>query len=259
MNYLALGQRISAWLRDYLCESGLSCFVVGVSGGIDSAVTSTLAAQTGAKTYALNLPIHSQSQNSRLADLHCRQLAARFTNVEHLRQDFSHAYDAFMRAAEPAGPAHELAAANSKSRLRMMALYYWAGKCGGLVVGTGNKVEDFGVGFFTKYGDGGVDVSPIADLGKTQVRELGRALQVCPEIIAAPPTDGLWQDGRSDEQQLGASYEELEQAMAAEAEGKAPQSEREREVLSIYRGFQRRNRHKMRAIPVFRVAENNEI
>ena len=143
MNYLALGQRISAWLRDYLCESGLSCFVVGVSGGIDSAVASTLAAQTDAKTYALNLPIHSQSQNSRLADLHCRQLAARFANVEHLRQDFSQAYDAFMRAAEPAGPAHELAAANSKSRLRMMALYYWAGKCGGLVVGTGNKVEDF--------------------------------------------------------------------------------------------------------------------
>ncbi len=257
MDYIVLGQGISAWLQSYLQKSSLQCFVVGVSGGIDSAVSSTLAARTGSKTFVLNLPIRSQSQHTRLADLHCRALAQHFANVEYLEQDFTAAYEAFMRVAEPKGePPHGLSAANSKSRLRMMALYYLAGKQGGLVVGTGNKVEDFGVGFFTKYGDGGVDISPIADLSKTQVRKLGQTLQVAPEIIAAPPTDGLWEDARNDEQQIGASYEELEWAMQAEERGLSPKTAREEEILAIYREFHSRNLHKMREIPVFRLEHN---
>ena len=253
IDYPALGQRISAWLRDYLQKSGLNCFVVGVSGGIDSAVVSVLAAQTGLQTYILNLPIHSKKENSRLSAQHCRSLAQRFGNVSYLEQNFSSAYDAFMQVAEPSGVPHDLAAANTKSRLRMLALYYVAGKNDGLVVGTGNKVEDFGVGFFTKYGDGGVDLSPIADLTKTQVRKLGQTLGVLPEIIAAPPTDGLWEDQRNDEQQIGASYEELEWAMEAQERGLAPSNQRERKVLEIYRSFHGKNWHKMQDIPVFRL------
>ena len=264
MNYSALAQQISNWLKEYLGQGGLRCFVVGVSGGIDSAVASSLAAQTGVKTYVLNLPVHSKAEYTRLSDLHCRKLCERFANVEPMKLDLTAAYDAFMQIVEPAcgegqkagGPdasdslaSQKLAAANSKARLRMLTLYYLAGKHNGLVVGTGNKVEDFGVGFFTKYGDGGVDISPIADLTKTQVRALGGALEVAPEIIAAPPTDGLWEDQRSDEQQLGASYEELEWAM----EEPEPTTEREREVLELYRGFYRKNLHKMQAIPVFRL------
>ena len=250
MDYFALSQQISDWLKDYLEQGGLRCFVVGVSGGIDSAVASSLAAQTGIKTHALNLPIHSKARHTRLSDLHCRNLCERFTNVEYLNQDFTAAYDAFMQIVEPnkdRAQSISLAAANSKSRLRMLALYYLAGKHNGLVVGTGNKVEDFGVGFFTKYGDGGVDISPIADLTKTQVRALGKALEVAPEIIAAPPTDGLWEDARNDEQQLGASYEELEWAMQAQE----PTTEREHKVLELYRGFHSKNLHKMQPIPVF--------
>ena len=274
MDYSALAQQISGWLKDYLEQGGLCCFVVGVSGGIDSAVASSLAAQTGVKTYALNLPIHSKAEYTGLSDLHCRNLCERFANVEYLKRDLSSAYDAFMQIVEPDSAAggqksegdetlasQKLAAANSKARLRMLTLYYLAGKHNGLVVGTGNKVEDFGVGFFTKYGDGGVDISPIADLTKTQVRALGGALEVAPEIIAAPPTDGLWEDARNDEQQLGASYEELEWAMqaqepavlAAPAANAMPVTEREREVLELYRGFHRKNLHKMQAIPVFRL------
>ncbi len=251
MDYLALGKQISNWLQDYLQKSNSRCFVVGVSGGIDSAVVSTLAAQTNSLTYILNLPIHSKKNNSQLADKHCRNLAQRFHNVGHLEQDFTAAYDAFMQIAETQNVPHNLAAANSKSRLRMMALYYLAGKNSGIVVGTGNKVEDFGVGFFTKYGDGGVDVSPIADLNKSQVRKLGKALNVLQEIIDAPPTDGLWEDDRNDEQQIGASYEELEWAMLAEEQGIAPNNEREQAVLQIYRSFHYKNLHKMQEIPVF--------
>ncbi|WGK69054.1 NAD(+) synthase [Candidatus Haliotispira prima] len=253
MDYLALGRKISAWLQDYLQGSGLQCFVVGVSGGIDSAVVSTLAAETGTKTYVLNLPIRSKPENTQLADLHCRSLTGRFPNVLHLEQDFSSAYEAFMRVAEPSEQAHGLSAANTKSRLRMTALYYVAGKNSGIVVGTGNKVEDFGVGFFTKYGDGGVDISPIADLSKTQVRELAKVQGVSPEIIAAPPTDGLWEDSRNDEQQIGAGYEELEWAMSAAEQSLSPGTEREKQVWEIYSGFHRRNLHKMEAIPVFRL------
>ncbi|MEM9424864.1 MAG: NAD(+) synthase [Spirochaetota bacterium] len=258
MDYLALADRISLWLRSYLQNSGLRCFVVGVSGGIDSAVVSQLAAQTSLPVFVLNLPIHSTSENSRLATLHCCALSRRFPNVSYREQDFTVAYDAFMQVAESKeteSEARGLAAANAKSRLRMMALYHVAARNRGLVVGTGNKIEDFGVGFFTKYGDGGVDISPIADLTKTQVRHLGQALGVSPEIIAAAPTDGLWEDDRNDEQQLGASYEELEWAMSAEEQGWVPSNGREREVLEIYRRFHRKNLHKMCEIPVFRLAD----
>jgi NAD+ synthase len=241
--------KISQWLKEYIETSGTKCFVVGVSGGIDSALTSTLCAETGVKTYVINIPIRSKQKNTDLSQFHCDWLCNKYMNVEQLRIDATSAYESFEGIFRETESHNSLANANSKSRMRMMVLYYLATAKRGLVVGTGNKVEDFGVGFYTKYGDGGVDISPIADLTKTQVREMAASLNIDKQILDAPPTDGLWEDSRTDESQIGASYEELEWAMSHIEN----LSDRQREILNIYTSFNVKNKHKMEPIPVFKL------
>ena len=245
------------WLTQYLAQSGLKGFVAGVSGGIDSAVTSTLCAMTGYPVKALNMPIHQAAdQVSRSAD-HIRWLQGRYANVEGVTVDLTPVFESLQRAL-PDAIQDNLSMANSRSRTRMLTLYAFSTHHRMLVAGTGNKVEDFGVGFYTKYGDGGVDLSPIADLMKSQVYALAKAMGIIDEIIQAPPTDGLWSDNRSDESQIGATYDELEWAMAFDA-GKAGEQlldPRQREVLSIFRKFNRINRHKMVSIPVCIIPES---
>ena len=216
MNYQEIADHIASWLADYAERSGMRGFVVGVSGGIDSAVTSTLAAMTGRPLLAVEMPIHQASKQMRRAREHIEQLETRYGNVSSVAVDLTGVLDALIDALPETSDADrgELALANTRARLRMTTLYYFAALERDLVVGTGNKVEDFGVGFYTKYGDGGVDLSPIADLTKSEVYALGDALEVCDSILKAPPTDGLWGDNRTDEDQIGASYPELEWAMA---------------------------------------------
>ena len=248
-------QHIVNELNCYCENAGLQGFVVGVSGGIDSAVTSTLSAKTGKPVIALNIPILQAKTQDSLSSRHIAWLEKEFLNVQGQRIDLT---AAFLTLGEtlPTDIQDELSMANTRSRLRMLTLYAYATHHRFLVVGTGNKVEDFGVGFFTKYGDGGVDISPIADLLKSEVFLLGKALGIIEDIIQAPPTDGLWEDNRTDESQIGASYAELEWAMAAEAHGNtANLTQRQNEVLSIYRRFNSQNRHKMEPIPVIRIPE----
>jgi len=243
---------ISNWLKSYLEQNHLSAFVVGVSGGIDSAVTSTLCATTGIPTIAVNMPLHSKEENTNLSNLHLEWLTKNFNNVQDDVICLDSVFDKFAVALKKYN--RDLGFANSKSRLRMVALYQIAASVNGLVVGTGNKVEDFGVGFFTKYGDGGVDISPIADLTKTQVRQLAAEFGIARAIIEATPTDGLWEDARSDEDQIGASYEELEWAMNyIENNITYDLTSRQKEVIMIYNNFNQSNAHKMRNIPVFKV------
>ena len=244
-------ERISNWIKDYAEKHKVESLVVGVSGGIDSAVVSTLCALTGIQTFVLSMPIRqADDQHDRSVD-HCLKLLERFPNVHWETIHLTKVFEQF----EQLFPANnKLALANSRSRLRMITLYQVAQENNGIVVGTGNKVEDFGVGFFTKYGDGGVDISPIADLTKTQVRELARELGVNQEIIDAPPTDGLWEDGRSDEDQIGATYEELEWAMEYKS---GNITERQKKVLEIYNRFHNQNKHKMEPIPIFKYETNN--
>ncbi len=251
-----LSTKIALWLKQYSIESGTNCFVIGVSGGIDSALSSTLCAETGIKTYVVNIPIKSSKASTDLSELHCKWLCEKYENVEKLYIDASESFDVFERMITWNGFSSKLASANSKSRMRMMLLYHVATCKKGLVVGTGNKVEDFGVGFYTKYGDGGVDISPIADLTKTQVRNLAQSLEVDKNILSAPPTDGLWEDGRTDESQIGASYEELEWAMSyIDLKSNETLSTRQQEVLNIYNSFHLKNKHKMVSIPVFKLGE----
>ena len=248
-------QHIVAELNTYCDDAGLKGFVVGVSGGIDSAVTSTLSAKTGKKVIALNMPILQARNQDSLSSRHIAWLEKDFPNVRGIRIDLSDAFLA-LGSALPADIQDKLSMANTRSRMRMLTLYAHATHHRFLVVGTGNKVEDFGVGFFTKYGDGGVDISPIADLLKSEVFLLGRALGIIEGIIQAPPTDGLWEDNRTDESQIGASYAELEWAMAAEAGEKTGNlTKRQHEVLSIFRRFHTQNRHKMDPIPVIKIPD----
>ena len=252
-NWNTLAEEITNWILDYALENDIRSLVVGVSGGVDSAVTSTLSARTGIRTIVLNMPIHQKKYQDDLSKKHISWLKDNFNNVEERIVNLSKTYDSFVETVS-VDEVSDLALANSRARLRMTALYATAGSNGGIVVGTGNKVEDFGVGFYTKYGDGGVDISPIADLLKTEVYQIARELDIIEEIIQAAPTDGLWGDGRSDEEQLGASYEELEWAMM---ESKNPSnkdlSEREKEVLGIYQRLNKSNSHKMGPIPVFKL------
>jgi len=251
MKALEVADYISNWLEDYRKNSGTAGFVVGISGGIDSAVTSTLCARTGAPTLVVEMPIHqSQNQVSR-GRKHIQMLQSQYPNVRHAEVDLTALYDEFA-AATPVISDDEklnLTLANTRARFRMTTLYYLAGINNFLVAGTGNKVEDFGVGFYTKYGDGGVDLSPIADLVKTEVYALGKELGVNEDILTAPPTDGLWGDDRTDEDQIGASYPELEWAMEFDG-NKSELSERQKEVLEIYQRLHRANKHKMEPIPV---------
>ena len=243
MNYDKLAFDIDRWLKDYYYMYAIKAFVVGVSGGIDSAVVSTLCAKTGLPTYVLTMPLHSNKDNTVLSDAHAYNLVEKYSNVTLVNVDLSETYDKFMFWIDDTFTNNQLANANTKARLRMVSLYQVAGSVGGIVVGTGNKIEDYGIGFFTKYGDGGVDIAPIADLYKTEVWELGEYLEVDERICDAIPTDGLWEDGRKDEDQIGASYEELEEAMEY----------RRGPALDILDEFNMKNKHKMEPIPTFKL------
>lgn len=244
-----ISNHIRGWLTDYLKSTGLSGFVIGISGGIDSALVSTLCAQTTAKTILLTMPIRQTTAEYERAIQHMDDLKKRYPNVSSLEVNLTETFETFERTMPFDLDANHLAMANSRSRLRMTTLYAVAQANGCLVVGTGNKVEDFGVGFYTKYGDGGVDISPIADLNKTQVFSLARHTGVVDSILEAKPTDGLFEDGRSDEDQIGATYPELEWAMEFAGE-ESGLTEREGQVLAIYRRLNRINQHKMQPIPV---------
>ena len=247
-DYHELKTNIVSWIKKYAISNNIESLVVGVSGGIDSAVVSTLCAETGLKTYVLSMPLLSKIDSDKLSDAHTRVLEEKYNNVTRIRVDLSGVYDKFIHSLNwwtdsSDYTSNQLANANTKSRLRMVTLYQIAGTVGGIVVGTGNKVEDYGVGFYTKYGDGGVDIAPIADLYKTEVWMLGEHLGIDERIISAPPTDGLWDDGRTAEDQIGASYEELEQAMET---GEGP-------GLGPLLKFSTMNRHKMNPIPTFKL------
>jgi len=246
-----LQDRITDWIRDYAEQAGMKSLVVGISGGIDSAVVSALCARTGLNTFAVTMPIR---QRPELHDLSIRQgiwLAQHFDNVRHEIIDLTSTFDEFEQRLTTYP--NLLGLANSRSRLRMVALYQIAQSGNGLVVGTGNKVEDFGVGFYTKYGDGGVDISPIADCYKTEVWQMGRELGVLQDIIDAPPTDGLWDDGRTDQDQLGGmSYADLELAMQQDEDGILVRNSLELERLQKYQAIRARSLHKMNPIPVFK-------
>jgi NAD+ synthase len=241
---------IVSWLSVYLDQSGLNGFIIGVSGGIDSAVTATLCAKTQKNVMALNMPILQAKDQFQRSSAHIAWLESHFSTVTGMDMDLTPVFTQ-MTQTFPRDIQDGLTMANSRARLRMLTLYAFASHHKLLVAGTGNKVEDFGVGFFTKYGDGGVDLSPIADLTKTQVYALGKALGVMDEILNAPPTDGLWEDNRTDESQIGATYAELEWAMQhLDSKKKIPLNQRQQKVMEIYTGFHRANRHKMDPIPV---------
>lgn len=253
-------KHIVNWLKDYATNAKVNGFVVGISGGIDSAVTSTLCAETGLDVLCIEMPIHQAPSHVNRAQEHIAQLKARFSNVRDIRTDLTPVFEEFKTEVSLKGEQAilDMALANTRARLRMTTLYYYAGLQKLLVAGTGNKVEDFGVGFYTKYGDGGVDLSPIADLLKSEVYNIGAFLKVPESIMDAAPSDGLFGDARSDEDQIGASYPELEWAMEMDANGKTLEDfeGRKREVLKIYQRFNRSNKHKMIPIPVCEIPNN---
>lgn len=256
MNTASVIKHITAWMHDYNLNAGTKGFVVGVSGGIDSALTSTLAAKTGAPVLCLEMPIHQSKDQVNRAMEHIEWLKFNFPNVAMETVNLTPIFDQFIMAVpESKVDQVEMALVNTRARLRMTALYYFAASKGMLVAGTGNKIEDFGIGFFTKYGDGGVDISPIADLTKTEVYALAKHLNIVQSIQQAPPTDGLWGDDRTDEDQIGASYPELEWAMDFDGD-ESSLSERKKEVLAIYKRLNRMNRHKMEPIPVCKIPAN---
>jgi NAD+ synthase len=244
-----VSSHIVDWLKSYCDSSNLNGFVVGISGGIDSAVTSILCAQTGKRVILLNMPIRQHEAEYKLAQLHISDLKNRYPNVDSHELDLSSVFSSFENVMPFSSDSNLLSMANSRARLRMMALYAVGQANGLLVTGTGNKVEDFGIGFYTKYGDGGVDLSPIADLMKSEVFGLARYMGVVSSILNAAPTDGLWNDDRSDEDQIGATYDELEWAMQFDDDLKTV-TQRELEVLRIYRKMHAANLHKMNPIPV---------
>ena len=249
------------WLKDYATKANSKGFVLGVSGGIDSAVVSVLVAKTGLPVLVLEMPIRQKADQVDRAQDHIDYLKANFPNVEGFRVDLTPTFESFEKTTEgykDDSPSKNLAEANTRSRLRMVTLYYYGQINGFLVTGTGNKVEDFGVGFFTKYGDGGVDISPIADLVKSEVRLLAEHLEVPESILKAKPTDGLFGDDRSDEDQIGANYDELEWAMTQMENGKTIEdfSGREAHVFSIYKRLNTINQHKMNPIPICKIPKN---
>ncbi len=253
----AIIDHIRQWLKDYNQKAGTSGFVVGVSGGIDSALTSTLAAMTDEEVICLEMPIYQSLDQVNRALEHIGWLQDRHPKVRFESIDLTPVYNAMVEQLPPVKEEkdRELALANTRARLRMSTLYYFAGLEGKLVVGTGNKVEDFGVGFFTKYGDGGVDLSPIADLNKTEVYALAKELNIIDAIQNAAPTDGLFGDARTDEDQLGASYPELEWAM--EFSGNPDElSGRKKEVYEIFSRLNKANKHKIEPIPVCEIPKD---
>jgi len=247
------------WLKDYALNANVKGFVVGISGGIDSAVTSSLCAKTGLDVLCIEMPIHQAQSHVNRAQEHIKQLKERFDNVSDTRVDLTPVFEEFKTEVSLDGSqaTADMALANTRARLRMTTLYYHAGLLGLLVAGTGNKVEDFGVGFYTKYGDGGVDLSPIADLLKSEVYAIGKHLEVPESIMNAAPSDGLFGDARSDEDQIGASYPELEWAMKMKDAGKVAEDfeDRQREVFEIFSRYNRNNKHKMIPIPVCEIPD----
>ncbi len=242
------------WLKTYAENAKANGYVIGISGGVDSAVTSTLCAQTGFKVLCVEMPIHQAESHVSRTREHIQQLKERFPNVSSLETNLTTVFEAFKNEVHADSDLTKvnLSLANTRARIRMTTLYYFAGIHGLLVAGTGNKVEDFGVGFYTKYGDGGVDLSPIADLMKSEVYELGKYLKIPNSILTAAPTDGLFGDDRSDEDQLGANYDELEWAMIEKQAGKklTDFTGRQQDVYKIYLKLNSANQHKMKAIPV---------
>ena len=245
---MSLEKEISLWLKNYLIDNKLKSFVIGISGGIDSAVSSTLCAMTGLKTIVVTMPIHQNPEETNRGINHCNWLSKKYQNIEVLNIELTEVYEQFKKTM-PRNFNSTLALANHRARIRMSTLYLIAANKFGLVVGTGNKVEDFGVGFYTKYGDGGVDISPIADLMKSEVYELGSNLGIINSILTAKPTDGLWDDGRTDEDQLGVSYDELEWAMTHD--GKI-MNDKQKKIIEIYNKHRKSNLHKMQPIPIFK-------
>ena len=260
MNAEKVVDYIVSWLKDYAEKSQVNGFVIGISGGIDSAVTSTLCAKTGFPVLCVEMPIHQDKNQVSRGKEHIEQLKNNFLNITSEEINLTATFEEFKSAVPTDGnlDAVNLSLANTRARLRMTTLYYFAGIRGYLVAGTGNKVEDYGVGFFTKYGDGGVDISPIADLMKSEVYEIAKILGIPDSIQKAKPTDGLFGDSRTDEDQIGASYDELEWAMKQVELGKkiTDFSDREKEVFSIFAKRNRANKHKMIPIPICEIPEN---
>jgi len=261
---MKLSARITKWIKDYAKKAKVNTLVIGISGGIDSSVVSTLCAKTGLKTIVVQMPIRQNKKLDNLSSKQAAWLLERFDNVTHMAMDLTPVFTAFEKKVDPfcgieddTYDTYKLASANSRARLRMMTLYQIAQCHGGIVVGTGNKVEDFGVGFFTKYGDGGVDISPIGDCLKTEVWDMGREFGLEQEIIDAAPTDGLWDDGRTDEGQLGMTYPELEHAMILDNADNCVYeplalTKTEKAQVKKYKEIRARNMHKMIPIPVFK-------
>jgi len=245
---------IKEWILQYNKESKTKGFVIGISGGIDSALTSTLIAETRLPLMCIEMPIHQNKKETLRGQKHIAWLKEKYNNVSSIEFNLTNVFDNFKNQTNHNND-NSLALANTRSRLRMTSLYYFAQINNYLVAGTGNKVEDFGIGFFTKYGDGGVDLSPIADLLKTEVFILSKELNIINDILIAPPTDGLWEEEKTDEDQIGATYEELEWAMNLD-DLNNKLSKREQEVLKIYTKLNKANKHKTLPIPVCLIPED---
>ena len=257
MNYpKKVSKHITNWIENYINKSGAKGIVVGVSGGVDSALTSTLCAETGHNILCLEMPIYQNKDQVSRSKKHIDWLMSKYPNVTSKQIELNDTFESFVNSLpDNSSDQHELSLANTRSRLRMVTLYYFSALNNYIVAGTGNKVEDFGIGFYTKYGDGGVDISPIADLLKSEVFTLAKFHNIIDEIIEAEPNDGLWNDNRSDEEQIGASYEEIEDAMM-NFNKSDNLSKREKEVLDIFNSFHKANKHKMDPIPVCEIPKD---
>ena len=269
MKYKKLITNISNWIKDYCEDNNMSSLVIGISGGVDSAVVSNLCAITGIKTIVVSIPIRQIATQNTLSIEHGQWLSDKYENVRHEIFDMTKVFSGIENMFDKSDYDNLHSFANTRSRLRMLALYQIAGSENGLVVGTGNKVEDFGVGFYTKYGDGGVDISPIGDCMKSDVWEMAKKLEINKKIITASPTDGLWDDGRTDEDQLkGLTYKELEEAMILSKSvdketkhnmgywGSSVRVQKNQEnILRIYQSIRKQNLHKMKEIPIFKINE----
>ena len=249
-----VSRHIVKWISTYLENSKMDGLVVGVSGGVDSALTSTLCAETGKNLICIEMPIKQGNDQVTRSKKHIEWLKSRYPNVNSILINLNNTYNMFIDSVpKNKSDKHDLSLANTRSRLRMVTLYYFSALNNFIVAGTGNKVEDFGVGFYTKYGDGGVDMSPIADLLKSEVYSLAKYHNIIDEVITARPTDGLWNDNRSDEEQIGATYDELEKVMLEESKSESNLSKREKEVVNIYKSLNFSNKHKMLPIPVCKI------
>jgi NAD+ synthase len=249
LDFCKTKEHIVHWLNSYCDQAGAKGFVIGISGGIDSAVTSSLCALTNKKVVLVNMPIRQSTSEYNRSQEHIEDLSKRHQHVISHEVNLTEVFSAFETILPPLAASNKLSMANTRARIRMTTLYAIAQSENCLVVGTGNKIEDFGIGFYTKYGDGGVDISPIADLMKSQVYSLGRELNVVLSIQKAAPTDGLWGDNRTDEDQIGASYDELEWAMVFNGD-KENLTNRQKKVIELYERLNKINQHKMIPIPV---------